>query len=532
MYYILSKRIKNLFIITGMLLILCMASDLLAEVKVAQIFGDNMLLQRDIPVQIWGWADEGEKVTVSFNGQEQSVTADKNGKWLLKLSPMKANKTPSQLTITGTNKLILKNILIGDVWICSGQSNMQMSLNQVIQGAKEVAEANYPTIRLMTVPRKGSDFLVDDIKVQWYECSPKTSAGFSAAGYFFARKLVKELDVPIGLISANWGGTRIEPWISPEGYRLVPEQKQMSNIIDSNLPTTAEGNIKYQKFMSEMTIWMEKAQIAVAKKENMPAMPLQPGKMNSHQDPTKLFNSIIHPLIPFAIRGVLWYQGESNGGEGMSYFNKTQALIKGWRQLWNQGDFPFYFVQLANWKQPNPHSPAGAFGWARCREAQRKSLTIPNTGMSVTIDIGDPVNIHPKNKQDVGNRLALWALAKEFKKDVVFSGPLYKEMKIEGDKIRIFFDNTGSGLMIAQKTGLEPVVEAKNGKIKFISIMGKDNVWHWADLVIDGDTIVVSCDEVKEPLAVRYCYTMDPTGPFLYNKEGLPASPFKTGKLL
>lgn len=527
---LLVKLKRSLFATLIMVLFVGLTTDVMCEVKVPKILSDSMVLQRDIPVPIWGWADVGENITVSFGKQKKTVIADKNGEWKLKLDSLKADKTPKQLTITGKNTIVIKNVLVGDVWVCSGQSNMQEPVFRVLQSKKELAAANYPTIRLMTVPRVANDFLVKEINVKWYECTPKTISGFSAVGYFFARELLKELDVPIGLISSNWGGTRIEPWISPEGYRLVPEQKRMSTLIDSQLSTTTEGKVKYKLFINEMKAWMKKAEQSLANKKAIPAMPPQPGKMRSHQDPTKLYNAMIFPLIPYAIRGVLWYQGESNGGEGMSYFNKMQALIGGWRQLWNQGDFPFYFVQLASFRKPTPTNPVGS-GWGRCREAQRKSLTIPNTGMAVTMDIGDAINIHPRNKQDVGKRLALWALAKDYKKNVVFSGPLYKSMKVEGDKIRISFDCTGSGLMIAEKIALDPVKEIKNGKVKWVSIQGKDKKWHWADLVIDGNTILISSDQVKEPIAVRYCYTTNSTGPLLYNKEGLPAAPFNTEEL-
>ena len=471
------KLIKSLFAGLIVFLFVGVTTDIMGEVTVSKMLGDNMVLQRDIPVSIWGWADVGENITVSFSKQKKTAVADKDGEWKVKLDSLKADKTPKQLTITGKNTIVIKNILVGDVWVCSGQSNMGEPVWRVLEGKKEVKAANYPTIRLMTVPRAANDFLVKEINVKWYECSPKTIRNFSAVGYFFARELLKELDVPIGLISSSWGGTRIEPWISPEGYRLVPEQKRMSVLIDSQLSTTTEGREKFQKFLKEMKRWIKKAKQSLANKKAIPVMPFQPGKMRNHQAPTKIYNAMIFPLIPYAIRGVLWYQGESNGGEGMSYFNKMQALIGGWRQLWNQGDFPFYFVQLASFRKPTPENPA-AIGWGRCREAQRKSLTIPNTGMAVTMDIGDAINIHPRNKQDVGKRLALWALAKDYKKNVVFSGPLYKSMKIEGDKIRISFDSTGSGLMIAEKIALDPVKEIKNGKVKWVSIKGKDKKWH------------------------------------------------------
>jgi sialate O-acetylesterase len=252
-----------------------------------------------------------------------------------------------------------------------------------------------------------------------------------------------------------------------------------------------------------------------------------PGPGPGVGEPTRLYNGMIAPVVPYAIRGALWYQGESNGGEGATYLHKMSALVGGWRQVWSEGDFPFYYVQLANFQQSDPSKPAGGDGWANLREAQLKALVIPNTGMAVIIDIGDAANVHPKDKQDVGKRLALWALAGTYgKKDLVFSGPLYKSHAIAGNKIRIAFDHVGGGLIVGEKRGLAPVAEVKDGKLKWFAIAGEDNVWHWADAVIDGPTVVVSSAEVANPVAVRYAFAMNPEGANLYNKEGLPASPF------
>lgn len=503
-------------------------SEVRADVKLSQLFGDNMVLQREIPVPVWGWADQGEHVTVSFGNQKKSATAGADGKWLIKLDPLIVNAVSAEMTVAGKNTLTIKNILVGDVWICSGQSNMQMTVIQSLNGKSEAESAEYSGIRMATVPCKAEDFLVEDVKVSWQECSPKTAGNFSATAYFFARTLFNELHVPIGLINTSWGGTQIAPWISPAGYRSLQALKNISTQIDSWDSSTETGNKNWLEYMVNLKEWQAKAEKAVAERAPVPPMPEYPGKSKSHQEPTKIYNSMINPLIPYAMRGVLWYQGESNGGEGMSYFNSMQALISGWRELWKQGDFPFYYVQLPGWQNSDVNNPAGADGWSRCREAQRRSLSIANTGMAIVIDLGDNVNIHPMNKQDVGKRLALLALGKEFKKEVVFSGPLYKDMKIEGNRIRISFDSFGSGLMIGEKKGLDPVREIKEGKVKWVSISGKDKKWYWADMVIDGNTIVVSSDKVPEPLAVRYAYTMNPVGPLLYNKEGLPASPFTT----
>jgi len=455
-----------------------------AEVKLPAVFSDGMVLQQEKPVPVWGWADAEAKVTVKFAGQEQSTTAGKEGKWMVKLDPLKMNKKAATLTVTaGDDTVTIRDVLVGEVWLCSGQSNMEMSVGGC-NSPDDIASANYPLIRTIKVPHTPSAKPLDDFNGSWTACSPATVARFTAVGYFFARTIHNELGVPVGLVNSSWGGTRVEPWTPPCGFAAVPELKAMAE---------------------------------------------QTYTARSHQEPTVLYNGMIRPLIPFAIRGALWYQGESNGGEGVSYYHKKQALIGGWRQLWKQGDFPFYFVQLANFRT-SPDDPKGGDGWARLREAQLDTLKVPNTGMAVIIDIGEANDIHPKNKQDVGRRLALWALAKDYGKDLVYSGPLYKGMKIEGDKIRITFDHVGGGLMVGKKEGRGPAEEVTGGELKWFAIADADQNWHWAKAVIDGDTVVVSCDEVKSPVAVRYAFAMNPAGCNLYNKEGLPASPFRTDR--
>jgi sialate O-acetylesterase len=454
-----------------------------AEVKLPSQFSSGMVLQQGKPVPVWGWADAGAKVSVAFASQEKSATAGQDGKWTVTLDALKASTTPGTMTVTAGDDVVkLEDVLVGEVWICSGQSNMEWPV-AACNCPDDVSAADYPLIRHIKVPHKPSAEPLDNFQGSWATCSPQTVPGFTAVGYFFARELHKELGVPIGLVNSSWGGTRVEPWTPPCGFAAVPELKEMA----------------------------EKTYDA-----------------KNHQQPTVLYKGMISPLVPLAIRGAIWYQGESNGGEGVSYYHKKQALIGGWRQLFNQGDFPFYFVQLANWQQPNDN-PAGGDGWARLREAQVNTLKVPNTGMAVIIDIGEAGDIHPKNKQDVGRRLALWALAKDCgKKDVVYSGPLYKGMKVEGDKIRISFDHIGGGLVVGKKEGLKPVEEVKDGELKRFAIAGADQQWHWAKAAIDGETVVVSCPEVKEPAAVRYAFSMNPEGANLYNKEGLPASPFRT----
>ena len=480
------KHLKLAFtVVLANLLLLSSAN---ADVKVSHIFGDNMVLQREIAAPVWGQADAGEEVSVKFAGQTKSATADKDGNWIVKLDEMKASSEPQTLTIQGKNLLSFKNVVVGEVWICSGQSNMAWTVNRALQPQEEAKAAKYPLIRHITVPRIPADAPQSDFNGNWISCSPTTVSGFTAVGYFFGRELHKQLDVPIGLVNSSWGGTRIEPWTPLAGFEQISKQDFAKPIIAS----VSKGEM---------------------------------GK--SHQSPTRLYRGMISPLKPFAIRGAVWYQGESNGGEGMTYYQKKRALVGGWREAWNQGDFSFYWVQLANFRD-DKDEPAGGDGYAKIRDAQRKAQDIKNTGMAVIIDIGETKDIHPKNKQDVGRRLAQWALARDYGKDVVPCGPLYKKHAIESNKIRIEFDHVGAGLIVGEKNGLEPVSEDPVGKLKRFAIAGEDRKWVWAEAKIDGDSVVVSSPDVPKPVAVRYAYSGNPLGANLYNKDGFPASPFRT----
>jgi sialate O-acetylesterase len=448
------------------MLIIFFAATAFAEPKAAAVFGDRMVLQQGIAIPVWGTADPGEKVTVSFRGEDVSATADDKGKWSVKLAGIKAasKQEGTDLKITGKDKSIaFKDVLVGEVWLCAGQSNMAWRVSQS-EGAGEAATTEMPFVRHRA--HNG----------QWTICDPKTVQNFTAVGYYFARKIHAETGLPVGLMNNAIGGTRIEPWLSPA-------------------PADAYEHIK----------------------------PDNPKVQFSN-----LYNSHTEPLRPYAMRGMLWYQGESNGGEGESYYLKLKALIEGMRKSWGQGDFPFYYVQLPNFSG-NPIPPAGGDGYSRIRQAQAKALGIANTGMAVTIEVGDPRNIHPANKKDVGERLALWALAKDYgKKDLAYSGPMFREMKIDGGKARVTFDYATGALMIGKKSGGEPVVEDKDGKLKRFAIAGEDKKWVWADAVIEGDSVVVSSPEVPKPVAVRYAYSGNPEGANLYNKAGLPAAPFRT----
>jgi sialate O-acetylesterase len=418
-------------------------------------------------------------------------------------------------------------VLVGDIWVCSGQSNMEMSVGGTLNSKEEIAAAKFPAIRLFDVRGHVTSATPQSrLNGQWQVCSPQTVRGFSAVGYFFGRRLHREAGIPIGLIGTNWGGTRIEPWTPPAGFRSVPQLKAIADQVDRFDVTTPAGKATWMAHLKAVEAWAAEARAAIEAGTAIPVPPRTPG-FTGAGDPTAIYNAMVHPLVPFGICGAIWYQGESNGGEGESYFHKMQALIGGWRKVWGQGDVPFLFVQLADFQQPNDN-PAGGDGWAKLREAQRKSLTIPNTGMAVITDIGNARDIHPKNKQDVGSRLAQWALHYTYGKNIVPSGPLYKSHTVEGSSVRIAFDCVGKGLMVGRKEGLAPTQEVSNGKLQRFAIAGADKQWHWADAVIDGETVVVSCKDVPKPVAVRYAFAMNPEGANLYNKEGLPASPFRT----
>ncbi len=481
-------KIKSLLSLFS-LIIVSLSYNGLADIKLPNVIGSGMVLQRDMAVPVWGWAEVGEEVTVSFAGQTKKTTAGDDGKWMIKLDSLKANAKGSTLTISGNNKINLDNVLVGEVWICSGQSNMEWAIRQSMNPKEEAAAANYPQIRLFNVPgHTVSPLPKDEGAGQWQVCEPNSANNFSAVGYFFGRRLHKDLKVPVGLIGSNWGGTRIEPWTTLAGFESVPELSKIADQVKNYKQDTRVGG----------------------------------------GQPSAIYNSMVHPLTPFAMRGGIWYQGESNGNEGITYYQKKHALVNGWRKAFQNKDLAFYWVQLANF-QKESDKPEGGDGWAKLREAQTKALDIPGTGMAVITDIGAANDIHPKNKQDVGWRLAQWALHQTYgQKNLVPSGPLYKSHKVEGNKIRLSFDHAGSGLIVGKKTGLEPTEEVKDGKLEHFSISGKDNKWVWADARIDGQTVVVESKEVSEPVAVRYGFTMNPAKANLYNKEGLPAGPFRT----
>ncbi|MCM3871671.1 MAG: hypothetical protein ND895_13395 [Pyrinomonadaceae bacterium] len=646
------------------LLLLFLAAPALAEVQVPSLIGDNMVLQQGQKVRIWGSAAASEKVTVSLLNEKRNVTADSGGHWQVMMGPFKAGG-PFVLTITGSNTLTFKNVLIGEVWICSGQSNMEWPLINAKDGADAVAQANYPEIRLFTVAKNTSSTPLDDVSGKWVVTTPEQVRQFSAVGYFFGRELFQQLKIPVGLIHTSWGGTQAEAWTSSEAlaatpqlepildrYQLrlkdLPERQQGferaladwglknlyqdtgnkgealgyadlgANISDwkkMNLPQffetaglkldgavwfrreievpqswagqdvelnltsiddydvtyfngTRVGSIGSETVNSymvprryrvpgnlvrsgrnviavrvfdsageggfggdgKMTLgpsgskeaeliplsgpWDYKIELELEPKNpDWGSRPEAPGP-NNQNSPAVLYNAMIAPLTPFGIRGAIWYQGEANAGRAYQYRTLFPMMIRDWRRAWGEGNFPFYFVQLANWQPLRPDP--GESEWAELREAQTLTLLEPQTGMAVIIDIGDTNDIHPRNKLDVGHRLAAWALANTYREKVQPSGPLYASSAVEGDKIRVKFKHVAGGLKTPD-----------GGPLKGFAIAGADQKFVWANARIDGKNVVVWSKDITNPVAVRYAWADNPICN-LYNAVDLPASPFRT----
>lgn len=620
-----------------------------ADVRLPKFFGDSMVLQRDQLIPIWGWADKNEKVTVQLGHQTKKVVAGKDGKWRVNLDKLSAGG-PYQLLIKGKNTIAFTGVLMGDVWLCSGQSNMEFTVNGVVNAGKEIAGSNFPWIRHVYIPKAVSGKPETDLSqnTNWKSATPGNTGNFTAVGYFFARQLYEELKVPIGLVHSSWGGTDVEPWTSREALENNEEFRPlMKNIPSIDLDSLAK---KYKKMMTaklqewqgglpdasaidswkelsfddaawkqmavpalwesqgleglDGVIWFRKNIMLsaadagkaghielsmiddiddtyingikigssigynVPRSYEIPAGILKEGKnviavrindtgggggiygeardlkitidkqslplagqwkcriasvlegtrsVGPNTYPTLLFNAMINPLIPFAIKGVIWYQGENNASRAYQYRKAFPLMIQDWRQHWGKGDFPFYFVQLASFNAANGNSRNGS-AWAELREAQTQTLSLSHTGMAVTTDIGTSDDIHPKNKQDVGKRLAAVALHDAYGKEIIYSGPVYQSMKADGNKIVLSFSHTGSGLLVKNKYGY----------IKGFEIAGADQKFYYAKAFVQGTGVVVMADSVTHPVAVRYAWADDAGEANLFNREGFPAGPFRT----
>ncbi len=487
-----------------------------ADVKLPAIFSDHMVLQRDAAVPAWGWAEPGEAVTVSIQGQTKTTTADAMGKWSVKLDKFSATNTLT-LVVSGKNKITVNDVLVGEVWLGSGQSNMAMWVKSVRDLEQEKVSAKFPQIRMFTVKRHETVTPQKDCEGEWVLCSPETVSGFSATAYFFGRELHQKLGVPVGLINGSVGATPIEAWTSlekQEGKKeLAPVFAEWATKLRAPFdPVKAQA--QYEK---QYAAWKTNSAKRVAEGKPAGYAPEKPVPPREHKNyPANLFNGMIAPIIPYAIRGVIWYQGENSGREGFAQLYEYQLplLIADWRERWGQGEFPFAWVQLANYRTYT-NSPCPVSHWARVREGMLKSLAVTNTGMAVAIDIGDADNIHPKNKQAVGYRLGLWARAQVYGDKITFSGPLPAGQKISDDKIIISFKHTDGGML------------AKDGELQGFVIAGVDKEWHWGKARIEGEQVVISSPDVKSPLAVRYGWADNPKCN-LFNGAGLPASPFRT----
>ncbi len=497
---------------------------LTADIKLPSVLNDHMVLQQDKPLKVWGWAEPGEVISVVFKDQRGQTTVGKDGLWEIVLEATKASEGAYDMSITGTQSqpVVLCDIQIGEVWVCSGQSNMEWEMRRIYSPTPEIRRADFPKIRLFHVPRKVSEHPLEDVEAEWEICSPETIRDFSAVAYYFGLELHQKLGVPIGLISTRWGGTRIEPWTPIVGFQSIPE---LQDILEKMKSADEEYRTEMKEYYPELKSWLSAYESALSEGRRIPPQPEMP--LHSHHDPqapTALYNAMVHPLIRFAIRGAIWYQGEANRNDGPIYAQKMGALINGWRSVWGLGDFPFYYVQLApfNYGYSIDDEESDTLDFYRLPliwEAQSQALRIPNTGMAVTTDIADLYDIHPRNKKDVGYRLSLWALAKTYgQKDLVYSGPLYRSMSIEGNKIRIQFDHVGSGL-----------ISLDDQPLSWFEIAGQDRTFAKARAKISGDAVLVWNERISEPVAVRFGWHQLAT-PNLGNKEGLPASPFRTDR--
>ena len=490
----------SLFIALGVQLVLN------AQVKLPALVSDNMVLQQNAKVNLWGWASPDEKISIQLGWQNApvEVSADSAGNWKVGVATPQGSEKSYSITINAVNKIVLNNILIGEVWICSGQSNMYFPVGKedgtwktgVKNYEEEIVKANFPNIRLFTVLTNASQKPLFDVAGRWDACSSETIKTFSAVAYFYGRELYQKLKIPIGLISTSWGGTKAEAWTS---QNVLEENPGFLTILEED----AKNEKAYQEKLETYYLNLRNEKQA----NNISKTELKKPKKEANKTSYVLYNAMLHPLINYTMKGVIWYQGESNSGKAKLYQTLFPAMVKNWRNDWKQGDFPFYYVQITPHKGQTPE----------IREAQLVSLKkIANTGMVVTTDVGDATNIHPIDKQTVGYRLALVARAKTYGEDkLVYSGPIYNHLRIKKNRIQLFFDHVDSGF------------KKPSEDLKEFEVAGEDKIFYPAKAKIDGKTILVSSDKVKKPLAVRFAWKPVPE-PNLFNAENLPASPFRT----
>ncbi|MET0263387.1 MAG: sialate O-acetylesterase [Rariglobus sp.] len=486
-------------------------------VSLAPLFSDGAVLQREKPVPIWGTASAGEKITVTFAGQSLATTADTAGRWRINLAALPASDSPRELVVKGTNTLTIRDVVVGEVWLASGQSNMEWPLSYVVSKA-DLAAINFPLIRQFKTAKTPAHSPASSVEGTWAPARPTTAGQFSAVAYYFALELNRRLNVPVGILNSSWGGTGIDPWIAAEAYSTTPELAGAFAKHEKVPRPTADEKAAYET----LRITWEKARDA-AKATKQPftePAPKAPAGTATNRTITALNNGMIAPLAPYALRGAIWYQGESNTAHASGYALRMSALISGFRTQFAQPHLPVYWVQLPNFDHGNRNSDT--WHWAELREAQTKTLAVPHTGQAITIDVGEPKGLHPKNKKPVGERLALLALARTYAVEhVVDSGPVFKSAIREGAAYRISYEPS---------SGSEPALSALKASpagLTGFELAGADQVFHPADARIDGATVIVTSAQVANPVAVRYAYRNAPVAG-LFNSAGLPAAPFRT----
>ena len=517
---------------TGLLLCLCGTLLLRADVRLPAIFSDHMVLQQGKAVAVWGWADPGEQVTVQFGSHSAKTKADNQGVWKVELAKLPASATPADLKVTGKNDLVIKDVLVGEVWVCSGQSNMGMTVDRCLNAQEEIAKSANPQIRMFRVPltvadEPQKDLVKRDAQSVWLEADPKHTGAFTAAGYFMGRELQKELKVPIGLINTSWGGTRAEAWTSKPALEAVPCCRPIISGWETFLKTydVEKDRAQYDASVKSLNAKIQKIKAdnakPGAKQQALPraARPWE-NRLTSQHRPSVLFNAMIAPIVPYTARGAIWYQGESNQGRAEQYLTLLPTMIADWRKQWND-KFSFYIVQLASYgngkAQPQPIGTNDTWAELQWTELQT-ALNVPKCGLAVANDVGEEKDIHPRNKQEVGRRLALQALAQDYgRTSIAKDGPMYASAKFSGGKCTLSFKNAKGGLK-----------SRDGGELKGFIIAGADKAWKSAQAKIVGDQIQVWNDEIAKPAAVRYYWTSWNPEANLVNNEGLPASLFRT----
>jgi sialate O-acetylesterase len=517
---IMQRTTLSLFILLSMLPAAAYSTE---QLKLPQVFSDHMVLQRDQSAPIWGWAEPGAPVSIQFQGQTLSATADNTGRWEAVFQPLTASAESAELIVSsGDIKLTMRDVLVGDVWLCSGQSNMEWSVGNSANAEREIANADHPLIRHIKPERNPQTLPQDEFKAaEWTVCGPESVGKYTAVGYYFGRALQHELKVPIGLLNCSWGGTRIEPWTPQIGFREVLQTREIYEEVLRKNPRSLEYQEVALQYLSQIQAWSSSARQAILDQqpitEPLP-FPESIKPYTSHQSPTVLYNGMIAPLVPFAIKGSIWYQGESNRWDGMAYLHKTVALVEGWRSVWGIADLPYYYIQIAPYQYGTEPPQVLPEFWLAQAEVEKQ---LPHTGMVVVSDIGNLQDIHPKNKQDVGRRLANMALARTYgQSGIVDHGPVYQSHQTKGDKLIITFDQVGSGL--ASRDG-QPLTRFEIGS--------QTQPWTEAQAKITGpDTIELQAEGISQPVVARFAFDKLAT-PNLMNKEGLPAQTFIAGEI-